>query len=315
MLQTEYGEISGVVCAGYYADGSLYECRLNRKNVLHLSCGDLIPQYGEEDVRRKFIKSLSFYENRKIKSVALEAQTEIITPIGKFPAELVTFYESGEVKRVFPLNGKISGYWSEQDEKKLSFPFCFRFDFGMFSARVIGLHFYKSGRLKTLTLFPGEVIRLSTPAGEIPVRTGFSLYENGRIKSVEPAEPVCVTTKIGALTAFDENALGINADKNSLVFDEAGNPVSLFSFSDRITAVTEDGETDRLAPVRRRFGPDENAFITIPLKFEFFGGLLKITGEDEHVYPLDRTRFDITGTPRGMSECAPGGCASCALCR
>lgn len=31
----------------------------------------------------------------------------------------LTFYENGELKRVFPLDGKISGFWSEEEEKRL----------------------------------------------------------------------------------------------------------------------------------------------------------------------------------------------------
>ena len=35
-------------------------------------------------------------------------------------AELVTFHADGSLRRVFPLNGKLSGYWTEADEGALA---------------------------------------------------------------------------------------------------------------------------------------------------------------------------------------------------
>ena len=37
-------------------------------------------------------------------------------PAGDYQAELITFYEDGNVKRVFPLYGQISAYWSVEEE-------------------------------------------------------------------------------------------------------------------------------------------------------------------------------------------------------
>ena len=37
-------------------------------------------------------------------------------------AEQVSFYESGALKRIFPLNGTLSGYWTQEDEAKLATP-------------------------------------------------------------------------------------------------------------------------------------------------------------------------------------------------
>jgi hypothetical protein len=49
---------------------------------------------------------------------------------------------------------------------------------GKFSAKTISLHFYRSGALKSLTLWPGQRITIETPVGPVRTRTGFSLHEN-----------------------------------------------------------------------------------------------------------------------------------------
>jgi len=50
-----------------------------------------------------------FYDNGALRHLPLETPTEVLTPAGPMLAELVTFHKSGEVSRVFPLNGKLSG--------------------------------------------------------------------------------------------------------------------------------------------------------------------------------------------------------------
>lgn len=63
---------------------------------------------------------------------------------------------------------------------------------------------------------------LKTPAGDMEVKTGFSLYKSGLLKSVEPAKPKAVHTSIGSYLAFDNDAIGIHADSGSLKFNEDG---------------------------------------------------------------------------------------------
>jgi hypothetical protein len=312
--RTPFGEITGILSASYYAGGGLRECRLGEKNVLCTPCGELVPQYGEEDVRRKFIKSLSFYPGRALKSVVLEEQAAVQTPLGKLPAELVTFYESGEVKRVFPRNGKISAYWTEDDERNLVDPMFFDFSFGAFCARIAGICFYKSGAVRSLTLYPGETVRIATPAGPVTARTGFSLYETGKLRSVEPASPVSVKTPAGTLDAFDENATGICADSNSLAFGEDGQILSCVSSTNKIVVLGPEGTGDFLSPVQKTFADDPDAFYTIPLRFDFYGDTVRITGEEEHVYALARTKFHVISVPQSVGGCPAAGCAACQGC-
>ena len=91
-------------------------------------------------------------------------------PLGAIPAELVTFYEDGQLDGVFPLNGHIGFGWTEAEELKLARPFTFSFSFGEVTAKIINVRFYPTGEVKSLTLWSGETVKLTTPAGIFPAR-------------------------------------------------------------------------------------------------------------------------------------------------
>ena len=217
-IQLPGGVFAGVESYVCYPDGELEGIRLSEKNMLVTHAGELVPAYTETH-RRKVKYSVEFFRNGMIKAVSLDEQQEIQTPIGEFPAELVTFFETGELKRFFPLDGKISGLWSEEEEKKLAIPFSFDLSFTKFTAVITSVGFYKDGDIRSITLFPGETIIIQTQYGEISVRGGFSLYESGELESLEPSRQTQIQTPIGVIAAFDPNAVGVNADSNSLAFD------------------------------------------------------------------------------------------------
>ena len=226
MLQLPSGVFAGVESYACYPGGELEGVKLSEKNMLVTHAGELIPFYTETH-RRKNKFSVEFYKDGMIKAIALNEVQEIQTPIGEFPAELVTFFETGELKRFFPLDGKVSGMWSEQEEKTMAIPLSFDLPFVSFTAIISGVAFYQSGNIRSITLFPGETVRIATNYGEIPTRNGFSLYESGKLESLEPAEPTVIRTPTGSLNAFDPDAVGINADVNSLVFDEEGEIIAM----------------------------------------------------------------------------------------
>ncbi|MDR3209611.1 MAG: hypothetical protein LBT36_03175, partial [Oscillospiraceae bacterium] len=122
LLQLPVGVFAGVEAVGRYPGGELEGVRLSERNMLVTHAGELIPYYTET-ARRKLKYSVEFYKSGAVKAVALEDRQELQTPIGEFPAELVTFFETGELKRFFPLDGKISGFWSEEEERALGIPF------------------------------------------------------------------------------------------------------------------------------------------------------------------------------------------------
>lgn len=295
ILQTPFGVFGGICTAEYYEDGSPKSLRLDKKNVVVTHAGELIPYYSGDSQRRKYKASVKFYPGGLIKAVSLDKQQEIITPIGEFPAELVTFYPTGELKRVFPLDGQISGFWSEEDERELNIPFSFDFGFGAFTAMLVGLCFYRSGGIRSITLFPNETISVHTPVGSLRVKNGLSLFENGRLQSLEPAGPQVIATPIGAVSACDVNAVGINADSNSVRFDESGRLISAVTSGSKIIAVAKDGSTRFFAPAEKRSPLDEKETITIPLKldFDYRQDTVSITGEECVMLSLRDNGFKI----------------------
>ncbi|EGD46296.1 hypothetical protein Cpap_0909 [Ruminiclostridium papyrosolvens DSM 2782] len=307
----------GIVSAFCFESGRIKECILCKKNVIKTEYGDLIPKYGEDEVRKKYCHSISFYESGKVKSISLESSTLIKTTLGTFPAELVTFYESGSLKRIFPLNGKLSGYWGQEDEEKLCDEFRFHFPFGSFKTKIIGLCFYESGNLKSLTLWPGENIILKAAHDLIPVRIGFSLYENGKLKSVEPAYEITVPTLIGELTAYDANALGIHADCNSLVFTESGNIQALSTSSSKVAIFEKGGSFETMKAIVKPDPFEEGVVSLVPLEISFEGHYVKFNSDKKRIYDINTTRFTIVNdsaaaTGSGLS-CTD--CSSCSLCK
>jgi len=248
--------------------------------LIHTKYGDLVPQYGDPGFRKKQLAALSFYKSGKIKSISLEQQTEISTPIGILPAELVTFFEDESINSLFPLNGQISGFWSEE-EGKLAQKLHFSFPFGDFCAKIIGLRFYPDGRVRSLILWPNERIIIDTPAGKMPVRIGFRLFGDGSIKSVEPAEPFLIETKIGSVNAYDADALGIDADKNSVCFDEKGRLISLCTF-DIITVRKKNGEKEIIFPALRPGSATE--YEKVPIKLVFDDGTVSVDNDTKEVF-------------------------------
>lgn len=267
MFTLEKSGIKGITSFTKYDSGELKECRIEDYNIISTKYGDLVPQYGDPGFRKKQLKALSFYKSGKIRSISLEQQTCIHTSIGIFPAELITFYEDGSIESLFPLNGQISDSWSEEEEEALAQRFEFTFPFGSFNAKIIGLRFYQDGKVRSLILWPNEIITIDTPIGKMPVRIGFKLFEDGNIESIEPAEPVTVKTIIGSINVFDKNALCMDADKNSLRFDRKGKMIYL-STSDTIIVRKSNGEREITSP-KLKPGLMDDEFEEVPLKLLF----------------------------------------------
>lgn len=306
-------EIKGVTSKTTYDDGQIKECKVNQYNEIFTKYGKLVPWYQEFGERQKDARSMSFYPNGNIKSIFLEKQTEVETPIGVFPTELITFFESGEVNSLFPLNGQIGFGWTEEDEKKLTKEFSFEFPFGEFSSRIIGLRFFKSGALQSLILWPGEVIELDTPAGRLPVRIGFRLYENGELESIEPAKPVELKTPIGEITAFDLYALGMDADFNSVRFDEDGSLNCVYTNSDIVALNKVNGQRDVIYQ-NMRLDMTSDDLIKVPVKLYFQDEKVTIDdGVEARSYKIADCTFLLLYDGSFIDKkCSPGSdCSDC----
>ncbi|MFT3951523.1 MAG: hypothetical protein QM689_06180 [Oscillospiraceae bacterium] len=315
-IQTPFGILSGVKTFSRHENGELRDVTLREQNMILTHAGELVPFFDKETPRRKYKPSVQFHENGLVKAVYLEDQQEIQTPIGEFPAELVTFYDTGELHRFFPLDGKITGMWSEEEERALNIPFNFDFGFAKFTAMLIGMTFFKSGDVRSMTLFPGEQIDVVTPSGKIPVRTGFSLYPNGSLESCEPASPAAVQTPIGSISAYDINAIGVNADANSLVFDPAGRVKSLITTSSRIAVLNADGVMKFITPIEVVLPDEENPSEIIPVKisFDYDTDTVALTVQSTFRYHISECKFSIFKSSFTAPSCSPSDCASCSIC-
>lgn len=311
-LQTPFGIFGGVDTFTCYPQGELSGVRLSEKNMIVTEVGELVPAYTET-ARRKNKPSVEFDRQGMVISVALDRQQEIITPIGELPVELVKFYPTGELHRVFILDGQISGFWTEEEERELNIPLSFDLGFSEFRAMINGLCFYESGEIKSITLFPGERISVATPLGTVDTRVGLSLYESGNLKSVEPAEPVTVNTPIGNITAYDPDQIGVNADSNSLSFTEEGLIQSLITCDNAVYVQTEEGFMETFAPYIKPHPLYDDVLTVSGLKIEFDydsrDAIIK-----NHKFSLDDCGFTIEPFQRPGIHCSPADCANCSLC-
>jgi len=213
--------------------------------------GELIPQHTTDDLRKKEILPTIFHDNGTPKSLPLEHQTIIATPVGDVPAELVTFHKNGNINRIFPLNGKLSGYWGEADEMGLAKPTALRTPVGTIAARIISIGFYENEAVRSITLCPDETVSIATQAGNFEARIGISFFPDGNVQSLEPANPLQVKTLSGEIMAYNPDAIGVNGDKNSLILNNKGDVVQATTPLSQIKVVHSDGKRTFFTPEYR----------------------------------------------------------------
>ncbi|MGJ3524202.1 hypothetical protein ACR4XJ_14375 [Nitratidesulfovibrio sp. D1] len=236
----------GAVVRCLHPDGSPAEVLLEARIELSTPAGVLVPQYVPEDPRRQRVQPVELHPGGGLKAVSLQERVVIETPAGPMAAERVTFHPGGRLRRVFPLDGKISAYWSVENETALAVPQRMETPIGVVTARIISAHFFPSGALRSVTLWPGERVTIATPQGPASVSVGFSFHESGALRSFEPDAPFEAKTPVGVLLAFDTDPEGgMAADLNSLQFDEGGSVTALTTATDKVVvtcnAVAEAG--------------------------------------------------------------------------
>lgn len=290
-----------------WSDGSIRECLLHEAVAIDTPAGLLIPQYEHAGGRRKPTPSISFHSNGQIARIALHEQTLVQTPAGAMPAELITFAESGALRAVFPLNGQLSGYWTEADELALAVPMHFDLAFGAIDARVISVRFHESGSIHSLTFWPDERITIKTPIGMQTIRHGLSLYPDGALRSFEPADPVDLETPVGVIRAFDAAAVGITGDRNSIVLGRDGALLSLATSHHAIAVKLPGGCLRHFTPTCGRDEEDGDLYFQ-PLKLDFAGGTVRFNNREAHSIGCAEYRV------MPFSRRGSGGCSDCASC-
>jgi hypothetical protein len=312
-IETSYGTVSGITDRATYANGAIKSCRLMVENRLQTPVGAIIPLYQMAELgerQKKDRRSLGFFENGRIKSIALDRAMPLQTPLGQLKAEAVSFYENGAINRLFPLNGQIDGYWSERKEAEMAESMDFDLPVGKFSAKIISLHFYPSGALKSLTLWPSERITIQTPIGSMRIRKGFSLYADGTLRSAEPAKVEEVSTPIGLVKAFDAEMIGMSADLNSIQFTPAGKLSSVKTIHTGVQVTNAAGEETRIEPFETISRIDDEGMRTVPMQIDFGDGSLKVVAQHTHSFDLAQSSVTTFLRERVIRE----ACSSCSGC-
>ncbi|MCH8476191.1 MAG: hypothetical protein LAT55_13300 [Opitutales bacterium] len=292
--QTKYGELKDITTALSYPNGALKSCMVNQENCLQTPVGEIIPQYRSAEFgerQKKHRSSLDFFADGQLKSAALDRATPIATPIGPVKAELVTFYQDGSVNRVFPLNGLIDGYWSETNERDMAEVMEVNLPNGRIRAKVIGLHFYPNGTIKSVTLWPGEVVELETPLGPFRCRAGVAFYEDGSVRSVEPAKPVELPTPIGLIKAYDPEIIGMHADQNSVQFSPAGLLTAVTTIHTGLQVETPLGEKIGIEPYEIESYIDPSQLSTVPMKIGFSEDRVFVKARETYDFALGECQF------------------------
>ena len=180
---TPYGAVRHVHILTRWPDGTPRDCRCLGPDTVATPQGWLPPLYTTDDVRRTSDRSFSLYPNGMWRSLELQSQCPVPTPMGELPVEWLAWHPNGTLKRVLLRKGKTSGYWTEQDEGRLAHICALDLPAGPVRARVQGLRFYPSGRCASVTFWPGERLTLPTVLGPLPVRNGCAFYESGALRS------------------------------------------------------------------------------------------------------------------------------------
>ncbi|SEW15993.1 toxin-antitoxin system YwqK family antitoxin [[Clostridium] fimetarium] len=314
-FSTKYGNLNNVTRYSLHENGQLDSLCLDSEHKLNTSIGILIPRFQDFTGRRKNTKCLLFYPSGTIKSIDLQEPTAIPTPIGVIEAELVTFYENGSLKRIFPLNGAVNGMWLETDEAELMKRITFNMLNRSFHLKVNSIFFYPDGKVKSVSFFPGETASVPTPFGIIETRIGFSFLSDGRLRSLEPESPYAIETPIGLLHAYDSSAMEIHADQNSLIFDSTGNKVAeLVTSTDIIKITDQAGKIHYLAPSYVESSTSIEETELVPLNVKFDSETITFSCLDAFTIKIsDIASIKLSSIPLISNECTD--CATCGKCK
>ncbi len=115
-----------------------------KKNTINIPCGILIPQYEDDGKRKKLMKFITFDKNWNIASIVLQESLSVNTRLGSFPAKMITFYENGAVKRIFPVFGSVSAFWTEEDENNISPELQINLPFDVYKGEIINITLYET---------------------------------------------------------------------------------------------------------------------------------------------------------------------------
>jgi hypothetical protein len=284
-----------------YPNGALRSCI--PLEPFRVRYGDhlLVAQYQEEPPRRIVVPQVAFHQNGKLKDITLQTPTLISTAIGTLPAERITFYDDGHLRRVFSTAGKPNATWTEDDEMTLCPKQSLILPTGPIEAKFIGISFFPSSKVRSVTLWPKETVTVSTPLGNFPARIGIAFHENGQLRAFEPARTLELPTPIGIIPAFHALAVGIHGDRGSVEFTVKGHLKAVLSDDCRILVQSKKGEVIAVHKPKEILSRcEESATERLPMNLSFDTDAFSIDGQ---TYALDQCDVAIerpTGSKRKL---------------
>jgi hypothetical protein len=194
------------------------------------------------------------------------------------------------------MNGKLSGFWTQEDEEKLAVEQHIITPFGPVRAKFISLCFDQTGALRSLTLWPGQKINVPTSMGIFAARIGVSFHPTGEVASLEPAQPIRIKTPLGVLHAFDPDAHGVHADHNSLCFGPHGDVVGVTTVMDQISITAPDGGRKTICPRVRKSYCSEDMLEPVPMQicFEDTKVIFQTGPEQAYCCPIPQSSFALS---------------------
>jgi hypothetical protein len=122
-----------------------------------------------------------------------------------------------------------------------------------------------------------------TPAGPIEARIGVSFTRDGKVRSLEPSRPTTVPTRAGEMTAYDPDAVGVNGDANSLMFDEEGKVCRVITTLTKLTVVHPDGHTHCHIPETRESLCSEAEQEVVPMTVTFSKDAVSVSTDPDEL--------------------------------
>lgn len=286
-----YGVLKEAIISEKYKSGEIESFKVEGLSEIYINKRKYVPRYTANNQRKKEFPSIKLYKNGEVKTIDLEERTQLNIKSGNFVVEKVVFYESGELKRIFPLNGHISAYWSEDDEYNLAEIYEFNFRFTNFKSKIISIQLFKDESIKSITLWPQDKINIIHKNQLIITRTGFSLYEDGSLKTCEPSIPISILTPIGKIEAYDKNNIGIHGEDNSLKFYKEGDIKALTTSTNLIKVIDMKGKVIEHSPKEVYLFSNSDIKNLITISLEFRGD--KVIIDNKYEYSIKDNKFII----------------------
>ena len=312
-IETMYGVLKGVSGESYYENGILKECVINKSCCLNTGYGELIPKYNYDEARDKYRNTISFYPSGELRSIYLDERKKVETAAGCIQAELLTFYENGTIHRLFPLYGQINGYWSEEEEMMLLENAKIDLNFCNINNKISCYCFYSSGKLKSLTLYKDEWVQVITKFGTFFSKQGISLYESGALETLEPAFPIELATDYGTFTAFNNKAIGIHGDANSVKFDEQGKIKSFLTIASGVKATDKAGTQIEILPKLKQSLLDMDEYVMEPISLSLSDAEVRVIDSDQKKYEFTDDIYQITAIAN-KDYAINANCSDCSHC-